>query len=221
MRNQRGNTLLVYLGLAVVALGLLYALFQFIDSHWETSAGIERGESNKQALWDEANRKAEAQKQRTAAAVAKELIRVDENRLVAEAKADKSNLNWQEAVRESKRNNVALGVCEPAETQQDNAVAAVEGSGIRAVPRPPGIRLSWEFVRQFDSAWTDLAGESVFPVAAWGEGSAGSSPSPYTLEDTRDIAGINAQRCSADRREFKSLITKIEAAERAWDGAKK
>ena len=72
-------------------------------------------------------------------------------------------------------------------------------------------------MRQYDGAWTGISGESVFHITAWGEGAAGSSPTSYALEDLRDIHGINAQRCSEDRRGFQALINKIEAASAAFD----
>ena len=228
--RQRGFTLLVYLGMALAVLGMVYALFQFVDSHWETSAGIERGEANKQALWDKANREADARQRKTTAAVAKELVRVDENRLVAERVADKANLNWQEAVRESKRKNVALGVCEPAKPEPRNAVA-VEGSGLRVGPNPIGIRVSWGFVGLYDGAFTAWAGaeagQPLFTALAGIERSEGASspsphsPSPYDLGEIIEVHGENARRFSACLRDYTTLKGKIIAAERAWDGAER
>lgn len=67
--KQRG-TILVYLVLAIVVMEMLYGLFAWVDSNWETSAGVKKGEAGKQSEWDEANRLAreeEAKKGATAA----------------------------------------------------------------------------------------------------------------------------------------------------------
>ncbi len=70
---QRGSLmfeLIIYVGIALAVVGSIYAVYSYIDHHWETTAGIKRGETTKQAEWDAANakqRKAEAHKSAKAA----------------------------------------------------------------------------------------------------------------------------------------------------------
>jgi hypothetical protein len=71
--RQRGSLtfeLILYVAIAVAVVGSIYAVYSYIDHHWETTAGIERGAKDKQAEWDAANakqRKAEADKSAKAA----------------------------------------------------------------------------------------------------------------------------------------------------------
>ena len=212
---MRGSIIL-YAVLALAGAAILGGLLWAIDHR-----GYERGAGVVRAEWDAAMRVAQAHELKRAAAIGREIARVDENRLLAERAADKATLNWQEAVRAAKRNQIALGVC-------DAAPAAVPSPG--ADPRPVGsamvagdptaglalrLRLTHEFLRLYDGAWVGVAGESIFPPVAGGAGPAG--PSAIGLEDLIDVHGANAQRCSEDRREFRALIDKIRAAGAAFD----
>lgn len=49
MRCQRGFGLLAYLIAAAAVLGALYALVQFVDASWETSAGVAKGKADQDA----------------------------------------------------------------------------------------------------------------------------------------------------------------------------
>ena len=64
MSKQRGSTVLIYLVLAIAALGLVYLIFQWVDNHWETDAGVKKGSAEVQAKWDKA---VEDQRERDAA----------------------------------------------------------------------------------------------------------------------------------------------------------
>lgn len=57
MRRQRGSiliSLLIYAAIAAAIGGAIYGVYKWIDTSWETTAGIERGEKTKQAEWDKA-----------------------------------------------------------------------------------------------------------------------------------------------------------------------
>lgn len=70
--RQRG-TILLYLIAGIAFLAMLYGLVYWVDTHWETKAGVARGESTKQAEW--------------AAAVAKQ--RADEEEKIGDASTKK------------------------------------------------------------------------------------------------------------------------------------
>ena len=215
MRKQRGSILLYGL-LALAVIASLAGLYAWVDGN-----GYKRGASTVRGEWDAAMRIAQGHEVKRAAEIGREIARVDENRLVAERAADKATLNWQEAVRESKRNQVALGVCDAAPASVLSAGADTRlggdmvGSGITADGSALRLRLTHEFVHHFDAAWVGLAGQSVFPAPARGTGPTG--PSAIGIEDLLAVHGANAQRCSEDRREFKALIERIRAAGAAFD----
>lgn len=55
LTRQRGYiTLLLYAGAALAVVALLYGAYKWVDTSWETTAGIERGTKTKQAEWDAA-----------------------------------------------------------------------------------------------------------------------------------------------------------------------
>lgn len=213
--RQRGFGILGYLiaaGALVAALAGLYAL---VDGR-----GYARGSSEMQQRWNAANQEADDTQRERERDVSKELAVVDTARQAAEDKASKANLRWQEAKRESDRRGRALAAIEseprgsgPVASGQSaapDAAAAVDQPGVR-------IRTTWEFVRHYDSAWTGAGGEPVFPAAAGYSPTAESgAASPYGLGEVLDVHGENARRCSTDRREFQTVIDRIEAAERAW-----
>ena len=70
LTRQRGYiTLLLYAGAALAVVALLYGAYKWVDTSWETTAGIERGTKTKQAEWDaavEAQREKEAKQIETA-----------------------------------------------------------------------------------------------------------------------------------------------------------
>ena len=186
----------------------------------------ESGVAAKQLEWDAANRRAEQLQRSKETAVAKEIMTADEKRETAEQKAKDSETKRQEAIREARRNSVALAVCEQAAQPAATADRGAVGSGIRAPENSlpaggaspaPRIRLTWELVRELDTAWTGLDGKPVSSLAAGLPGPAGAGASPYALEDLRDVAGENAKRCSEDRRELATLRVKLQGAADAWD----
>lgn len=74
MNRQRGN-IYVIIGLVIAASVALYALFGFVDKHWETSAGVAKGTTDTTAKYakrdNEALLKAIDEKRKAEARVAK------------------------------------------------------------------------------------------------------------------------------------------------------
>lgn len=226
--SQRGFGIIAYLiagGVLVAALGGLY---WGIERH-----GYQRGMAAKQAQWDRANVKAQAEQDERVKAVSQALAEADLKRQAAQDKASDYNAKWQEARRELIRKGAALAVCgtksrglSPVERDAGVVVPerpeAAETAAGAADPAGSGIRFTWDFVRLYDGAWTDQAGEPVFPPAAgFTEPAGASAASPYGPGEVLEVHAENAQRCSADRRELGALMDKIKKAEKAWDEANK
>jgi len=77
LNRQRGiiPISLIFYGLAALAIiGALYGVYKWIDTTWETTAGIDRGTKDKQAEWDKAN---EDQRKREAAQSAEASTQVE------------------------------------------------------------------------------------------------------------------------------------------------
>lgn len=231
--RQRGVTL-IQAAIALAALASLVAATLGAIA-WVDSRGYNRGVAETETRWNEANRKAQAEQRAREAAVAAALAEEQDRRLSAEARAEQNDRKWREAVRDSRRNKVALGTCVQPATKRADAGAdgrgphagagELVGGGIRApsvgadAARDPvlgSIRLTWEFVRLYDAAWTSRSGEPVFESPAGGEAAQSADASPYGLDEVIEVHGENAASCSADRREFQALIGRIEAAEAAW-----
>lgn len=220
MKRQRGFGLLE-LGIVLGILVALGTLVWWADANIETSAGVDRGRADKQAEWDLANAKATEDRRRRDANVARELIAADNARVAAESKASDADQRWKEATRAADRNRIALGTCSPGKQPVPGVLGTdgrVRSMGEASDPAAGGDRilLTWQFVRDYDAAWTGRTGEPVFDPATRAPGIDAASASPYGLRELRDVAGENAKRCSADRRELDSLIAKLRAAERAW-----
>lgn len=220
--KQRGEILL-YALVAVGLVGALYGLYNAIDSR-----AYARGLAQKQAEWDAANRAAEAEERARRTEVARLLLLEEQRRLAAEQAAKTNHNQWQEAVRESRRQGNTLAECNPAAEPAGPSAGADAAGGAGAGLRAPGlggsghatgsavVRLTPEFVRLYDRAWTGLAGEPLFGVAAGREAPASAGAAWRTPDELLDVHGHNAQSCSADRRELDALIRRIEAAERGW-----
>lgn len=211
------------IGLLVVS---VFAVLTYLDNR--DKRNFELGQANVQAKWTAANLEAEQDKAARNVAVGKALIVADNARQAAEGKATSADQRWKEAVRESNRKGKPLATCDAVASSEPNGADAggtgiaasgpgMVGSGVAA--RPAGPRFTFEFVRQYDTAWTGSDGEPVFEATDGGPGFAGSRTAWVTAEEIRDVHGENARRCSTDRRELDSLIKKIRAAAAAFDNA--
>jgi len=208
MNKQRGIIAAIYLYgfAALAALGVIYGVYSWIDYTWETSAGIKRGEANKQAAWNDANRKARA---------AEESARAERDRLageqsarlaVAEGRARDADANWRRARSAAARASVPLVVADCTGPAGGVSAPAPGGGGLRLAT---SMRFSHQFVREWDDAWTDAAGKPVFgdpgrPLEAPGAASA------IDAEAVLANHGENASRCSANSRQMNMLVDLIE-----------
>jgi hypothetical protein len=66
MTHQRGFVWWLYLAAAFAVALVLTAAYKYVDTHWETSAGIARGTKDKQAEWDAAVAEQRAKEQKAA-----------------------------------------------------------------------------------------------------------------------------------------------------------
>lgn len=215
MKRQRGFGLIIYAVMALAVLGALAGLYALIDNSWETSAGIERGETNKQGEWDKANR--EAQK------AADELKRGDE--LLARQKAAelmKANQNAEDYRRkyeaeraQRKREKLPLVF---ADCSKQNSTGGNDGQQAKGTDVTLTLRLSWGFVREWDGAWTGKTGQPVFGVQSGGAGPGerADTPSPLSIDALSDNHSANAGLCSTDRRRLNGLTEKIKALQQRW-----
>lgn len=216
-----------YLVLVIVAALAVYACFQWVDSHWETSAGVKKGEANVQAKWDAANRKAAADDKDFRRISAADLQRLEDGKTAADRAAAQSEANYQEErrARRLERQNRPLAVCGPVEPAgAAGSAGGTVGGGQASVgaDRPAagaGVLLTPDFVREYDGAWTGLDGQPVQRNADGDTGTAGAGTAWRSPEDVIDVAAENAKRCSADRRDLAALKARIESKRQAWDKA--
>jgi hypothetical protein len=217
----------VELTLYVALCGLLFAA-AFVGHHWlgqHAETNYQRGLAAKQLEWDQdKDRAAEAQRRKDAA-VAGALLVEEKRRLAAEDAARDANAQWEEARREARRNARPLAVCPQPRLQgaadvERDAGSRVPGAGVeRDRPAVPGAAVfTWQFVREYDTAWTGADGKPVSQDPAGQPGAADAgAPSPFTAEDVLDVHGTNARRCSEDRRELATLRARLETAADAID----
>jgi len=203
MTRERGS-LLVTLGLAVGALILVAAIGLWVDRHWETTAGVRKGEAKVRADWDRKNLEAQAAED-LAAAERLKLAREHAKRLLkADEAATAANNSWKEAVNDLKRSKRALAVCAEPKGSEDG------GS--------PGVLLTGDFVRLFDAAWTGSQGEPLFGVLGGGA-APGGPPDPAEAvgpDEVLDAHGANARTCSDNLRRLDALTVKIRALRDGW-----
>lgn len=215
MKRQRGFGLIIYAVMALAILGALAGLYALVDNSWETSAGIERGEANKQAEWVKANREAQA--------AADELKHGDE--LLAQQKAAellkanqdaegyKRKYEAERAQRKREKHPQVFANC----SKQQNTGGSNEQQA-KDTDVTPTLRLSWGFVREWDGAWTGQTGQPVFglQLGGTGAGEQPDTPSPLSIDDLSDNHAANAALCSTDRRRLNALTDKIKALQQRW-----
>lgn len=197
--RQRGS-ILVYLAMAMVAMAMMYGLFALVDRNWVTTAGIKKGEAAKQAEWDAANRKAEADAKVARLEREKEARKASAELQDAESRARE----WQAKWRKDRTNGNRLAVCPEGPATPRTALAG-------ASPPPDRLRLTYGFLHDYDGVWTGLAGEPLFGDP---RGSAEGAPSPDApsavgLEELLDVHAENAARASAASRQLTKLIRLI------------
>ncbi len=193
------------------------------------------GMSHKQAEWDRAKLAEIAAAQARDADVSDAIKEAEERRASVEARATDNDRRWKEALRDSRRNALALGTCvQPAPERPDaggsgsGALAGagdLVGGGIRApssrdgAAHAPTIRLNWSFVGLYDGAYTGLDGQPLFGASAQFAGAPerADTASPYGLDDLAEVAGDNARDHSACLRWVADAEGKLKAAAAAWE----
>lgn len=208
-------------GFSYVDMVIVVAVLGIVGALLAGAFGL--GSDHKQAEWDrdKAQRAAAALEQQHDIAGA---INLDAPRLaVAAQQAAGNDAKWEEAERERRRNNVALGACPDAGQTAGQSTPAAEVGGKPAAEgaRPAGVadgaggvRVHWRFVGMHDGAFTGTDGRPVFADSAGyaGDPARADTASPYGLADVLEVNAANARALSACRREFFALRGRIEAA---------
>ena len=193
--RERGFGLIVYAVLALAILGTLSGIAWKIRESGKDAIRVE---------WAEANRLAQeaADKERAERALEgrKAVIALQQ----AQGKAKTYETRYQ-ALRRSQANATLAtcrGITPPIAKPATGAVASREPDS--------GLRLTWAYVLLHDRAWVGKDGEPVFSGAGIPPGGAAETdPSPYGPGEILDNQGINAQRCSEDRRNYGALVDLI------------
>jgi hypothetical protein len=133
-----------------------------------------------------------------------------------ETAADVYQQKWKEARNGAKRTGTPLAVADCGAAAPGPVTA---GSGLKGPDSGIHLRLTWELVGLWDSAYTAGDGQPLFGDTAGPEKAAAGpgSPSPYTLDDLVDLHGENAKRWDICRRDFRALIETIDGLERDWN----
>jgi len=193
--RERGFGLIVYAVLALAILGTLSGIAWKIRESGKDAIRVE---------WAEANRLAQEAADRLTAERALEARKAVIALQQAERKAADANSKWK-ALRRSQANAV-LATCPSINPSVDKSA-----TGAVASQQPDsGLRLTWAYVLLHDRAWVGKDGEPVFSGAGIPPGGAAETdPSPYGPGEILDNQGINAQRCSEDRRNYGALVDLI------------
>ena len=215
MKRQRGFGLIIYAVMALAILGALAGLYALVDNSWETSAGIEKGEANITAKWEKENREAEveAKKQRRASELlAAELAR---QLIVAEGDAEDYARQLEQERAKRKREGRPLAF---ADCSKPNQTGGTENATPNKTDVTLTLRLSWDFVREWDAGHTDQTGKPVFGIQPGGAapGEQANSASPLTLDDALSNHNSESKLCSGDRRRLNALTNKIRKLQESW-----
>lgn len=208
MHRQRGIIAAIYLyGLAAVTIigGIWYA-YHYINTHWETSAGISRGEANTQAKWNDANRAAQAAADQERAVRAKLASEQSSKLAAAEGRAKDSDTRWRQARAAASRAKIPLLVENCDAPAGAVAGGAPVGAGLRLAAT---LRLTYQFLHEFDSAWSGADGQPVFGATS-GNAQAPDATSPIDAASLLIVHAENASRCSANSRAHNALIDLLE-----------
>ena len=193
--RERGFGLIVYAVLALAILGTLSGIAWKIRESGKDAIRVE---------WAEANRLAQEAADRLTAERAMEGRKAVIALQQAQGKAKTYETRYQ-ALRRSQANATLAtcrGITPPIAKPATGAVASREPDS--------GLRLTWAYVLLHDRAWVGKDGEPVFSGAGIPPGGAAETdPSPYGPGEILDNQGINAQRCSEDRRNYGALVDLI------------
>jgi len=193
------SSLLVYGLLALAVLASAAGLYAKVHHD-----GYAEGEGVVQGRWDAANRTAQAQadalRQQRAAEGQKSSAALQQ----AEAEADAANDRWIQARKEARNARIPLAVC-PGQPQP--SATAVAGT----TPQLLVLRLSYEFLREYDTAWTGQDGQPVFSDPPRPPETELAAASPVTLPDALETHAENARRCSEHRRQLDKLTALIKS----------
>lgn len=219
--NEDGASL--YLTLAVLVLIILVVAGIFMGGYYD---GKRAGQDEVRAEWD----RQKVADEKAAAALRQasdgEVAAAEGKAELARQAADESERKWREVKNAAQKSGVALATCQggtvpvasgvPEHTDgaaADNRVDVPAGGGGR------GVVVTWEFIRLWDSAWTDSNGQPVFgdPSITAGAAGAADSASPYGPGDVLDNHQENARRGSACRRQLNSLIDLLDSLEAKWN----
>lgn len=132
-----------------------------------------------------------------------------------QAAAEDYQQKWKEARNASKRSGTPLAVTDcPAASPKPDAA----GNGLARPSAPIALRLTWEFVSLWDSAYTASDGQPLYGDTARTEKAAAGAgaASPYSLDDLTDNHGENVKRWDTCRRQLRALVDTISGLERKW-----
>ena len=163
VRDSRGfvvPSLLNVLLILGAATALISAVWGAVA--WHASTHYKRGAADKTVEWEAANRKADDLERARRNAVSAALLLEQQARQAADVRAADSDRKWKEARRANR--TATLATCTPVA-----APAPVAGEPVG------GVRLTAEFLRLYNAAWTGTSGEPVFPAA--GGGASAGKPS--------------------------------------------
>lgn len=135
---------------------------------------------------------------------------------VNQAAADEYQQKWKEQRNAAKRSGTPLAVVDGCTAGAGSATA---GSGLKDPVGPVRLRLTWEFVSLWDSAYTGSDGQPLFGDTARTEKTAAGpgAASPYTADDVLDRHEVNTARWDTCRRQLRALVETIDGLERDWN----
>jgi hypothetical protein len=230
--RQRGLTTAVNLIILLAALGIVYAIYLGIAGSIKAYGAREyaRGKSDQVALQKKADEDKRAKDARDQAGDRHLVAGEVKAAQTADASAAQTNTTWKESRNAARRKGIPLAGIAPSAAGSPAAAAGPDqpplgedpAAAADVVVRPAGrgIRVTWEFVREYDAAWVGEQGKSLFgdrrEFAETPE-RAVAALSPFTVDDVLDNHGDNAQSCSADRRTLARLIKVLDELEEKWD----
>ena len=202
--SQRGFGLIVYALLAVAGLAMISAL---------AYRTYQAGADSVKIQWAEANRMAEAEATRIRLEREAEARKAVAALHKSESEARTYETKWRNA-RNTLR-NVPLAVSDCSRTPTINAAGPVAIQPSTPPSEAPsgagglGLRLTYSFVVQWDSAWSGAGGEPLWPNPGESAERPLAAGSPVTLEGVLDNHAENASRCSENSRQLSALIALI------------